>query len=72
MKVKEIDAWLKREDITTEQLATFLGLTKYAISKWRSRNAIPEKLVPRLKEILALDRRSLLRHLTRQESKLFL
>ena len=71
MTIKQLDAWLRKENISSVELARFLGITKAAISKWRERKAIPKRESARLKVIVSLDRRSLQRHLNRQEVELF-
>lgn len=71
MTVKQLDRWLKRQDITSTELAVYLNLSKHAISKWRERNTIPRKLRPVLEELVESDRRSLQRHLRRPSVSLF-
>jgi len=69
--MKKLDTWLKREEISSVELARYLGLTRYTISKWRERKTLPIRLVPILEELILSDRRTLQRHLARQAPELF-
>lgn len=71
MTIREFDKWLKKEKIRSTDIARLFNLSKYAISKWRERNAIPLKLIPKLEAVHGLDRHSLLRHLSHDTPELF-
>lgn len=59
MNVKKLDRWLEKENVSSTELARYLGVSKAAISKWRERDSIPKRLIPILKTILSSDRRFL-------------
>jgi hypothetical protein len=70
MKTKKLDRWLKEQGILSTEVARYLGLTKHAISKWRERGEIPQYISPQIEELLLLDRKTVQRHLSRQEPEL--
>jgi len=57
--VKQMDAWLKRHNVESIQLARHLNVSKFAISKWRERGTIPERIIPILRIVLQSDGRFL-------------
>ena len=71
MRVKEVDAWLEREGIESQELAKYLKVSKFAISKWRERGTIPLRLIPILEIILRSDANFLRQKLNPRTRELF-
>jgi DNA-binding Xre family transcriptional regulator len=71
MTIEKLDNWLTQENITSVELARYLGLTKYTITKWRERKSIPKRLHPILSELCARHRESVHKRLRRQAQQLF-
>jgi len=52
MTFAPVENWLKKTRYEYKDLAKHLGLSRPAISLWKSRNAVPEKHVLRVKRLL--------------------
>jgi len=71
MTIKQLDKWLSKNNITSMQLAELLGLSRYAISKWRERGFISPKQLPRIQAIAERHPRYVPRMLDRRRTSLF-
>lgn len=52
MTIHELDKWLKKSGISANEFAQIMGITRFTISKWRERGAVPAKQVPRVEAAL--------------------